>query len=108
MTALVPPDDRDAVARRFRLLGEPVRLELLSVLHEHGEMTVGDLVDETGQRQANVSKHLGLMADEGLLARRRDGVYVYYAIQDPTLVALCQLVRGRLNGALSSPEPPDA
>lgn len=108
MTALVPPDERDAVAHRFRLLGEPVRLELLSVLHEHGEMAVGDLVDQTEQRQANVSKHLGLMADEGLLARRRDGVYVYYAIQDPTLGALCQLVRGRLNGGLSSPESPDA
>jgi ArsR family transcriptional regulator len=107
MTALVPPTTRDAVARHFRLLGEPARLELLNVLHEHGEMTVGDLVDETDQRQANVSKHLGLMADEDLLARRRDGVYVYYSIQDPTLVALCQLVRGRLNGALSSPERTD-
>lgn len=108
MPPLVPPDERDAVARRFRLLGEPARLELLNVLHQHGAMTVGDLVDETDQRQANVSKHLGLMADEDLLARRRDGVYVYYSIQDPTLAALCQLVRGRLDGALSSPEPPDA
>lgn len=99
MPPLVPADQIDAVARRFRLLGEPVRLRLLNVLAEADEMTVGDLVDATGQRQANVSKHLGLMADEGLLARRREGVYVYYSISDPTLSALCLLVSTQLKEA---------
>ncbi|PQJ34434.1 transcriptional regulator [Salinibacter sp. 10B] len=100
MPALVPPDQREAVAERFRLLGEPVRLEILNVLHTQGEMGVSDLVEATGQRQANVSKHLSRMAEADLLTRRRDGVHVYYSITDPTLTALCQLVRGRLNGAL--------
>jgi ArsR family transcriptional regulator len=89
---LVPTDQLDAVAQRFRLLGEPVRLELLNVLHTRGELSVGELVEVTGHRQANVSKHLGLMADDGLLTRTRDGVHVYYAIDDPTLSALCLLV----------------
>ena len=102
MDALVPTDQIDAVARRFRLLGEPVRLRLLNVLAEEGEMTVGDLVEATGQRQANVSKHLGLMADEGLLTRRREGVYVYYSIDDPTLSALCLLVSTQLQEADAS------
>ncbi|PSQ67469.1 MAG: transcriptional regulator, partial [Bacteroidetes bacterium QH_2_64_74] len=44
---LVPPDEIEAVARRFEVLGEPVRLELLSVLHEAGEQTVGEIVDAT-------------------------------------------------------------
>jgi ArsR family transcriptional regulator len=96
MDALVPPDQIDNVAHRFRLLGEPVRLQLLNLLHEHGEMTVGDLVDATGQRQANVSKHLSRMAEAGLLARRREGVYVHYAVSDPTLSALCLLVSTQL------------
>lgn len=98
--SLVPPNQRDAVAQRFRLLGEPVRLQLLSVLHAEGEQTVGDLVDTTGHRQANVSKHLSRMAEADLLSRRRDGVHVYYSISDPTLTALCQLVRARLDGSI--------
>ena len=93
---LVPPDEIEAVARRFEVLGEPVRLELLSVLHKAGEQTVGEIVDATGYRQPNVSKHLSTMAKEDLLVRRRDGVHVYYALDDPTLGALCMLVSRRL------------
>jgi ArsR family transcriptional regulator len=96
---LVSSDQIDAVARRFRLLGEPVRLELLTVLYEEGKLSVGELVEATGHRQANVSKHLGLMADEDLLARTREGVHVYYAIDDPTLSALCLLVSTQLDEA---------
>ncbi|MFB6248434.1 MAG: ArsR/SmtB family transcription factor [Salinibacter sp.] len=102
MPPLIPPDDIEAVARRFRLLSEPVRLELLNALHDEGEMTVGDLADATGQQQANVSKHLKRMAEAGLLRRSQEGVYVYYALADPTLAALCQLVRARLQGELAS------
>ncbi|WP_118839860.1 ArsR/SmtB family transcription factor [Salinibacter ruber] len=93
---LLPPDDIKPVARRFDVLGAPARLRLLSALHATGEQTVGELVEATGIRQSNVSKHLGLMAEEGLLARRRDGVHVYYALDDPTLGALCMLVSRRL------------
>jgi ArsR family transcriptional regulator len=93
---LVSPDDIDAVARRFEVLSEPARLKLLSVLRTDGTQTVGELVEATGFRQSNVSKHLGLMAEEGLLTRRRDGVHVYYALDDPTLGALCMLVSRRL------------
>jgi ArsR family transcriptional regulator len=93
---LVPPDEIEAVARRFEVLGEPVRLELLSVLHEAGEQTVGEIVDATGYRQPNVSKHLSILTEEDLLVRRRDGVHVYYALDDPTLGALCMLVSRRL------------
>jgi ArsR family transcriptional regulator len=89
---LVPSDQLEPVAHRFRLLGEPVRLELLGALHDEGELSVGELVEATGHRQANVSKHLGLMAEDGLVTRNRDGVHVYYAIDDPTLSALCLLV----------------
>jgi DNA-binding transcriptional ArsR family regulator len=93
---LVPDDQIEAVARRFRMLGEPVRLELLGILHDEGRLSVGELVEATGHRQANVSKHLGRMADEGLLTRTREGVHVYYALDDTTLPALCLLVATRL------------
>jgi ArsR family transcriptional regulator len=100
MPPLVPSDQLEAVARRFRLLGEPARLDLLNALHGEGERSVGELVDATGQRQANVSKHLKRMAEAGLLTRSKEGVHVYYALDDPTLAALCQLVRARLAGEL--------
>lgn len=93
---LVAPDEIDAVARRFEVLGEPARLTLLNALQEWGEQSVGDLVEATGLRQSNVSKHLSTMAEEGLLTRKRDGVHVYYALDDPTLGALCMLVTTRL------------
>jgi ArsR family transcriptional regulator len=93
---LVPPDEIEAVARRFEVLGEPARLRLLSALHAGGEQTVGELVEATGFQQSNVSKHLRSMAEAGLLRRRRDGVHVYYALDDPTLGALCLLVSRRL------------
>lgn len=93
---LVPQAQLEEAAQRFKLLSEPVRLELLNQLQKHGEMAVGELVEATGYRQANVSKHLGLLADANLVARRKEGLYVYYRINDPTLAALCMLVCGRL------------
>lgn len=93
---LVPQPMLERAARRFKLLGEPTRLLLLNQLHVHGEMTVQELVEATGQQQANVSKHLGLMAREGLVQRRQDGLYAIYSIADPTLSALCMLVCGQL------------
>jgi ArsR family transcriptional regulator len=93
--SLIPEDYIDRVAGRFKILGEPVRLELLNQLNAEGEMTVSDLVEATDFQQANVSKHLRRMADEGIVSRRKDGVYVYYDIDDPTLAALCLLVCGR-------------
>ena len=89
---LIPRALLQEAATRFKLLGEPVRLELLNHLHAHGEQTVQALVEATGYAQANVSKHLLQMARAGLLHRRKDGLHVYYAIQDPTLHSLCLLV----------------
>lgn len=93
---LVPLQMIEQAARRFKLLSEPVRLELLNHLQSKGEMNVQELVDATGQQQANVSKHLLLMAREGILRRRKEGLNVYYAIEDPTISGLCMLVCGRL------------
>ena len=91
-TALLPLPYIEQVAQRFKLLSEPVRLALLNQLQVHGEMNVQQLVEATGQNQANVSKHLLLMAREGLLHRRKEGLNVYYSIKDPTIQSLCLLV----------------
>ena len=93
---LLPKDLLIRVAHRFKLLGEPVRLEILNLLHANGEMNVQELIEATGQQQANVSKHLKLLADEGMVSRRKEGLYVFYSISDPSLSGLCLLVCGQL------------
>ena len=94
---LVPEELLDQAAQRFKLLGEPVRLAILNLLHAHGEMNVQELVDATGQHQANVSKHLRLMAEAGLVQRRKEGLFAYYRVADPSLSGMCLLVCGQLN-----------
>jgi len=95
-TQLLPKEMLLHVAERFRLLGEPVRLEMLNHLHIKGEMNVQELIEATGHQQANVSKHLKIMANAGMVTRRKEGLYVYYTIADPTISGLCLLVCGQL------------
>ncbi len=79
------------IARRFKMLGEPYRLRLLQVL-EGGEMTVGDMVLALDGKQPNVSKHLQMLYDAGLVSRRREGTSIFYGIGDPMVLRLCDLV----------------
>lgn len=81
----------EIVARRFRALGEPYRLRLLQVL-ETGEKTVGELVAALGGNQPNTSKHLQILYSAGVLSRRREGTSIRYAISDPVVLKLCELV----------------
>lgn len=81
----------ELAARRFRMLGEPQRLRILQTL-EAGERTVGDVVEALDANQSNISKHLQALYDAGLVGRRRDGNSIYYAIADPVIFKLCDLV----------------
>ena len=81
----------DLVARRFRTLGEPYRLRILQEL-EGGETSVGALVAALDGNQPNISKHLQILSDAGLISRRRDGTSIFYSISDPMVSKLCALV----------------
>jgi DNA-binding transcriptional ArsR family regulator len=85
----------DQVANYFRVLGEPMRLKLLNVLRE-GERCVQDLVEETETSQANVSKHLKVMLQAGILAKRNQGTQAFYRVTDDLIFELCNLVCDRL------------
>lgn len=85
------PKVLEAVARRFKVLGEPQRLRMLQTL-ESGEKTVGHLVTLLGANQPNVSRHLQALFDAGLVARRRNGNTVTYSVSDPMVFKLCELV----------------
>lgn len=86
------------VADRFKVLGEPVRLQLLQALMP-GERTVGELAGKTGLSQANVSKHLQLLLAHGLVARRKEGLFAHYRLADETVFQLCELVCRRLESS---------
>ncbi|GAC1348797.1 MAG: hypothetical protein NVSMB27_17980 [Ktedonobacteraceae bacterium] len=81
----------ELIAARFRLLGEPLRLKVLAALIA-GERNVGELMALTGAGQANISKHLAALTQGGLVSRRKVGTSSYYAIADPTIVTLCDVV----------------
>ena len=81
----------ELIARRFRTLGEPCRLRLIQQL-EKGERSVGELVEALDGNQSNVSKHLQVLYDAGLVSRRREGTSVLYVIGDPMVLKLCELV----------------
>jgi ArsR family transcriptional regulator len=85
----------DHLAARFKLLGEPMRLKILQSVC-HAPLAVNDIVAAAGSTQANVSKHLALLAAGGLLERRKHGQCVYYGIQDKLVVQLCELVRAQM------------
>jgi DNA-binding transcriptional ArsR family regulator len=88
------------VARRFAVLAEPMRLRILNALCD-GERNVSTLVEATGATQTNVSRHLQVLATNGLVARRREGVQAYYRVKDPSLFELCRLVCGSLEEQLT-------
>jgi len=83
------------VAARFRLLGEPARLALLNALMTSAR-NVNELVEATGLSQANVSKHLGQLADAGYVQRRKDGLFAVYSIADDSVFQLCDLMCGAI------------
>ena len=104
MTTIVhplPEDLAELIARRFRVLAEPMRIRLLDQLRI-GEASVGELAAALAASQQNVSKHLGVLADAGILGRRKAGNHVYYRIVDESVFALCEDVCGSVEGQLQA------
>ena len=89
----VPDDLVELIARRFRVLAEPTRIKLLDRLRE-GEASVNELAEHLESSQQNVSKHLTVLGDAGMLGRRKEGNHVYYRIVDEGVFALCEQVCG--------------
>lgn len=92
---LLSDETLDLVARRFTALSDPVRLRILNTLMQ-GELSVGELIEETGLEQSNVSRQLGVLRREGIVARRGEGNRGFYRIDDESVVRLCELVCGSL------------
>ena len=97
------PELMELVAARFRALGEPARLQIINALRR-GEQSVNDLVDETGLGQANVSKHLQILHSLGFVARRKEGLFVYYRLADKSVFRLCDIMCGGIESNMRGVE----
>ena len=80
-----------AVAELFAVLSEPSRLGILQIL-QSGDSSVGELVEQSGLKQANMSKQLGILTSAGIISRRQDGNRAIYSIAMPMVFDLCHIV----------------
>jgi DNA-binding transcriptional ArsR family regulator len=85
----------ELIAQRFRVLGEPMRIKLLDRLRD-GDAMVQELQEALGASQQNVSKHLGVLLNAGIVSRTKQGTFARYAIADDGVFTLCEHVCGGL------------
>jgi DNA-binding transcriptional ArsR family regulator len=90
----------ELIARRFRVLGDPTRIRLLDLLRER-DATVSELHEAIGASQQNVSKHLGVLLQAGLVTRTKEGTSARYAVADDAVFSLCEVVCGGLRRQVS-------
>lgn len=95
------PEALELVAARFRAMGEPLRLRILQEL-EDGERSVSALTGKVISTQPNVSKHLKILQDTGLVKRRQQGNSAYYSIADAMVFELCEMICSRLRDRLEA------
>jgi DNA-binding transcriptional ArsR family regulator len=91
----LPNDLVELIARRFRVLADPTRIKLLDLLRER-EASVQELTETIGSTQQNVSKHLRVLLEAGIVGRCKRGNYAYYSVTDEGVFALCEDVCGSL------------
>ncbi len=88
----IDPDLLTRAAETIKLLGHPERLKIVEIL-ETGESTVSDIQAELEMPQAIVSQHLAKLRGLGIVAARRDGVHVYYRVQEPKVRHILECIR---------------
>lgn len=91
----IPPDLAEMIAARLRVIGDPMRIRILDLLRED-ELSVTQITEQLGTSQQNASKHLGILLQAGIVARRKAGNSSLYSIADRGVYELCEQVCGGL------------
>lgn len=87
----VAPEMAAKISEMLKILADPTRLKIMQTLHD-GEHCVSEIVDKVGSSQANISKHLALLAQALLVRSEKRGLQVYYRIEDPEVTKLCEAI----------------
>ncbi len=82
----------ETAARALKAIAHPLRLKILCVVGDQ-EVCVQDIVDAVGTSQSNISQHLGILRDKGVLQTRKDANRVFYSVADPRTLQLIGLMR---------------
>ncbi|MBK1694793.1 transcriptional regulator [Chromatium weissei] len=91
--ALLADDhDIDRASRSLKAMSHPLRLKILCTLGER-EISVQDIVDQVGTSQSNISQHLAILRDKGILAARKDANRVFYRVSDNRTLRLIGMMR---------------
>ncbi|GMR21171.1 MAG: hypothetical protein BMS9Abin36_1770 [Gammaproteobacteria bacterium] len=95
MSALLISNEEDInlAARSMKAMAHPLRLKILCILGGTSETSVQDIVEQVGTSQSNISQHLSILRDKGILTSRKDANKVYYRIADPKIVKLIGSLR---------------
>ena len=91
----IPLDLAEMIAARLRIIGDPTRIRILDLLRDD-ELTVTQITEQLDTSQQNASKHLGMLLQAGIVARRKDGNSSIYSIADRGVYELCEQVCGGL------------
>ena len=91
----IPLDLAEMIAARLRIIGDPTRIRILDLLRDD-ELSVTQITERLETSQQNTSKHLGMLLQAGILARRKDGNSSIYSIADRGVYELCEQVCGGL------------
>ncbi len=95
----IPPDLAELIAARLRAIGDASRIRILDALRD-GELSVAQITEHLGTSQQNASKHLGVLLQTGIVARRRSGTSALYSVADHGVYVLCEQVCGGLRQQL--------
>jgi ArsR family transcriptional regulator len=94
----------ELIARRFRVLSEPMRLRILNFLRRSEEASVGELAAALETSQQNVSKHLAALHAEGFVERRKQGTSSLHSIADPAVFDVCDAITSGIEARLEEME----
>jgi DNA-binding transcriptional ArsR family regulator len=93
-TVLITSEEDIYIASRsLKAMAHPLRLKILCLLGTTGEVSVQDIVDHVGTSQSNISQHLSILREKGILVARKDANKVFYRIGDPRIVGLIGSLR---------------
>lgn len=96
---LIDQDEHiETAARALKAMSHPLRLKILCVVGGH-EACVQDIVDAVGTSQSNISQHLAILRDKGVLQTRKDANRVFYRVADPRTIKLIVSMREVFCGA---------
>jgi ArsR family transcriptional regulator len=91
-TLITREEDINRASRSLKAMSHPLRLKILCTLGDQ-EISVQDIVDRVGTSQSNISQHLAILRDKGILASRKDANRVYYRVGDSRTLRLISMMR---------------